>query len=847
MTATPKDFRVAAEYYIGRGWPVFPVHGLIDASNCTCGDPSCALSNRGKHPATAHGHLDATLDPEQIESLWSDLVTRNIAIATGQVAHLVVVDIDPRNGGLEAWQEFEDAYPDVDFKTHRITTGGGGFHYYYWTDVPTPTMPNLLRGVDLKADGGYVLAPPSTHISGGIYATVQPAPAVLSPVPEPVLEIIKTGNRPTGLKHTPAGRVSSAGMTAARQREIMDDPSLLGPGERDTFFAFTARDLRRADVSFHDAVRTLGDIYDRMSNPGDDSFTPEQMLAKVERAFATIDPEPTRENLKLAQGIIASTFRSVEDATADETSVEPADNEIVANLLDSFAKPKEIEAPPSSRRVIVSTDGFMFPDEIWEVWQGERPVPWAANDDGIAALAQAQWGHRLRYDLDTKAWLFYDSNVGHWIENADAQATELMKLTVHSIGRILALDTDDTGDQERLVMFSNKSLNDGAVRAALRSLSTREGIRLRHNELDNPGHSLPVENGVIEPNFFGEEYADIPFHLHRPEDLFTRHSNLKYDEQASSPTWEGNVLKWFPDPDVRSFVKRLIGYAVFGSGQEKVFVVAHGPRDSGKSAFFNNMRDFLGDFATTLNADSVTKKRNPDPNHFDLAKIGGARLILASETAHGASYDVELLKMLASGGEDAFQVRQLFANFMDVRNKGLLVIMTNHLPRNNQLDDALWSRLIILPFTAHFPKGDPGTILTGPLKQMLYDEREGILRWIVEGYAEYADCGLQPPEATRKAVENAMREEDWMSAYLQERTSGEDPGARELFRDVYWDYKSWCQEDDNEPVGKGLFGSLLSERFEKKRGGSNKVMVYGLRLLRSAPEPATEVPSSWLP
>lgn len=850
--AQPEDFRTAARYYASRGWPVFPVHGIVDG-HCTCGDPSCSLSNHGKHPSTDHGHLDARL--EDTAAFWPDILTRNIAIATGN--GLAVVDIDPRNGGFEAWDEFVHYNPNDDFDTYTVATGGGGTHLYFSVEGPCPTMPNLLRGVDLKADGGYVLAPPSTHISGGVYRTSLALP--IRPLQPSVLEIVRTGDRPAGLKHTPPGRVSGAGMTSARQREILDDPTKLGPGERDTFFAFTARDLCRAGTSFQDTIITLGNIYDRMLNPEDDSFTPQQMIAKVERAFATIDPEPTRENRKIAEAIVRSTRVAVhdsvviEDATADEVEVldpnhwstydidTPGTVEVPSNWLPT---PAELPEPP--RRVILSPDGYKFPEEIWERWNGERPMPWLANDDGLAALAQIQWGHRLRYDLDSERWLFYNNKLQHWVENSDAEAAELMKLTVRSVERVIAMDTEDDDEQSKLLVFAAKSLNDAPIKSALRSLSTREGIRVHNEELNNAGYSLPVENGVIEPTFFGEEYADIPFRLHSPDDLFTRHSKLIYDHEARSPLWDDNLLKWFPDPEVRAFAKRLLGYAVFGGGQEKMFVVAHGDRDSGKSGFFNNIRDFLGEFAVTLNAESVTKKRNPDPNHFDLAKISGARLILATETAHGASYDTELLKVLASGGEDALHVRYLHKNFVEVRNKGLLVIMTNHLPRNQQLDDALWSRLVILPFQGYFPKGHPDTILSGQLKEMLSHEREGILRWIVEGYAEYVETGLMLPEATVQAVEDARAEEDWLSAWILDRCSTEDPQAAELFRDVYDDYAAWCLADKNEPVGKNLFGSLLGERYTKKRGSSNKVTVYGLRL-NTRPEQLSPLPEGWRP
>ena len=97
------------------------------------------------------------------------------------------------------------------------------------------------------------------------------------------------------------------------------------------------------------------------------------------------------------------------------------------------------------------------------------------------------------------------------------------------------------------------------------------------------------------------------------------------------------LRSWFPDPELRAFAQRLMGYAVFGEGEEKIFVIAHGGTNSGKSAFFNNCREFLGQFGSQLNAADVTysSKSFTDTNNFNLAHIAGARLIYGNRTGQG--------------------------------------------------------------------------------------------------------------------------------------------------------------------------------------------------------------------
>ncbi len=124
------------------------------------------LKERAKEPLIADWPNKATTDEATIRGWWAKWPAANIGIATGRYrdGYFCVLDFDPRNGG--DW--YADVGPDVLPPTWVVHTGGGGRHYYYKT-------PKLLRsaklgaGVDLKGDGGYVVAPPSVHPNGEKY------------------------------------------------------------------------------------------------------------------------------------------------------------------------------------------------------------------------------------------------------------------------------------------------------------------------------------------------------------------------------------------------------------------------------------------------------------------------------------------------------------------------------------------------------------------------------------------------------------------------------------------------------------------------------------------------------
>lgn len=152
-----------AREYAALGLPVIPLYTPDpDApGGCDCRRRDCA--SPGKHPRTMHGVKDATTDPEAIDRWWRMWPQANVGIATGH--GVVVLDVDPRNGGDESLAKLEAEHGPILAPTVR--TGGGGLHFYLVGTLPARS--GFLSGLDLKAAGGLVAAPPSLHASGAQY------------------------------------------------------------------------------------------------------------------------------------------------------------------------------------------------------------------------------------------------------------------------------------------------------------------------------------------------------------------------------------------------------------------------------------------------------------------------------------------------------------------------------------------------------------------------------------------------------------------------------------------------------------------------------------------------------
>lgn len=145
------------------GYRVFPAHGITD-EGCTCGRRECASA--GKHPAVKGWQKAATTDVEKVRAWWDKNPHYNPAIATGH--GLVVLDVDGPKGE-QALQQLEKQHECLP-ATRQVITGGGGVHYYFHAGRP---MKNSVRkigaGLDIRADGGYVIAPGARHASGTDY------------------------------------------------------------------------------------------------------------------------------------------------------------------------------------------------------------------------------------------------------------------------------------------------------------------------------------------------------------------------------------------------------------------------------------------------------------------------------------------------------------------------------------------------------------------------------------------------------------------------------------------------------------------------------------------------------
>lgn len=190
-----KHLAFALYYAVKLGWPVFPVHYPVNDS-CSCDSSSC--TSIGKHPMVKWKEM-ATTDSKVIKKWWQRYPKANIGIVTGARSGLFVLDIDPPKGGKASLQKLENDHGKI--KTLSARTGGKGRHYYFQcknTEMGNKT--GILAGVDIRCNGGYIVASPSLHVSGRKYqwrGVKKPSLEQLACLPKWLLKLTQTSVKKT--------------------------------------------------------------------------------------------------------------------------------------------------------------------------------------------------------------------------------------------------------------------------------------------------------------------------------------------------------------------------------------------------------------------------------------------------------------------------------------------------------------------------------------------------------------------------------------------------------------------------------------------------------------------------
>jgi putative DNA primase/helicase len=232
----------------------------------------------------------------------------------------------------------------------------------------------------------------------------------------------------------------------------------------------------------------------------------------------------------------------------------------------------------------------------------------------------------------------------------------------------------------------------------------------------------------------------------------------------------------------------------------------------------------MGDYAAVMDVDVLMQKSSNADKDRDLTDLVGKRFVTCSETDQGQKLHEARIKLMTGMGRlqgrriygSAFEFDPVFKIFMDA----------NHKPQIRGTDEAIWSRVRMVPFNVSIPKEDRDKNLGRKLRA----ELSGVLAWAVEGCLRWQNEGLGEPTAVASVVEQYRQEMDLVADFLADSCI-RGPEFREPFARLYDALRNWCESLGETPMSQKAFAANLTAKgFPDGRISSGRYRV-GLKLL----------------
>lgn len=434
------------------------------------------------------------------------------------------------------------------------------------------------------------------------------------------------------------------------------------------------------------------------------------------------------------------------------------------------------------------------------------------NDKGFGSLFADVFKDKHRYNTDRKTFMFYDGK--KWVDDRESMRAKNSAKELSDALMIYAINC--SMPEKEKMEYKKQILALSSMRKRHTMIDDSKDIYYFQNaDLDKDDYILNVSNGTldltgIEPKFM----------KHSADMLLSKMCNVEYRPNAKCEAW----LKFLDDvmqgdSEKIRFLQKIAGLSLTGNTQEETMFILHGSTTrNGKSTFVETLIYLLGDYALTMQPESLAAKHNSDSRQAngDIARLDGCRLCNASEPPKRMLFNTALLKSLL--GRDSITARHLHEREFSFIPKFKLLMNTNYLPTIT--DDTVFSsnRINVISFDRHFEPHEQDKTL----KQKLRSESElsGILNWCIEGLRLYRIEGLKPPAAVQNATATYRTDSDKVGNFLNECMVKSDKNTKA--KDVYDEYEKWCNENGYGVENKGNFFAELKSKNILKPSGTVK-------------------------
>ncbi len=462
------------------------------------------------------------------------------------------------------------------------------------------------------------------------------------------------------------------------------------------------------------------------------------------------------------------------------------------------------------------------------------------TDVGNANLLVRIADGNLRWVSERQCWLWWNGE--EWAEDDHGVCGYAIAVRVAEHYANKAAEVQNQANDEALDDNGRKKIADAvkgirkweavcrskrAIDAMLAIAQRTTALQVGAGDLNCDPWLLGVRNGVI----------DLRSGNIRPaarEDLVTRRASVPFNPDAKAPRWSRFIREvtssrdGSPRPQLAAYLQRMLGYLVTGTTREQKLFLALGTGSNGKNILLDTVQRVAGAYWVTMPAAALMTQRNDDAERASpiTARLAGARAAISAESRDGQKLDVALVKLHSGGG--SMIARYMRENPFSFEITHKLVLMTNHRPALDHLDDAMRGRLHIIPFDRTWnrpghPERDPALPDGDPeLMAALRAEDEGILCWLIEGAAAYCREGLIPPPEVVAMTREYFQDQDDLGRWLEEyeRCDPKQGGTVAALLEAFGD---WCGREGvtTRPDNPQAFARALTSRgYEKVRDKS---------------------------
>ena len=403
------------------------------------------------------------------------------------------------------------------------------------------------------------------------------------------------------------------------------------------------------------------------------------------------------------------------------------------------------------------------------------------TEDDIALAFSHVYADRLRYVALWGRWLQWDGQ--RWVRDNTLGVYDAIRALLRKLGSGM-----DDKTRPKMLKAQTVAAVHNLVRADRRHAATTDQWDADDWLLNTPGGLVDLRTGETG--------------AHDPAAHCTKSTAVAPADVDDCPRWTQFLTEVTAgDMELILFLQRLAGYSATGSVAEHMLAFLYGTGRNGKGVFLNTLIGVLKNYATVAGMDVFTEKKH-ESHPTELAALQGARMVIAQETEEGRRWNESRIKTLTGG--DPITARYMHQDFFTFHPKFTLLIAGNHKPRLRTVDEAIASRLFLVPFTVTICKEKRDPTLTEKLR----DEYPGIQRWIIDGCIEYQRVGLAPPEAVKAATSEYLQGEDlftqWVADCCETGPTFWEPAAM-----LFNSWKEYAAAANERPGRKNDFGDRM--------------------------------------